>query len=143
MYDNVDLGMSDYELDVFLGIADTFIDGDYQNTGFVEDTYGENADNGYSESELLETIERLGKKIEQYKKELHDNQKTIALQQDEIKRLKEKQQALKAPARREDINIQVLCELYQSGYSQNQIAKRLGCSRATVKARLMENGQIR
>jgi len=108
---------------------------DYMNESDLYD-YGDNIDevSSYEEkdkSQLLTEIARL-------EEEINDKDIIISQMEDKINKLEKKLQLSKAPAHRDDIDIQRICELFRDGFSQSRIAKELGCSRGTVKIRLME-----
>ncbi|KAF5045988.1 hypothetical protein DSECCO2_475470 [anaerobic digester metagenome] len=60
-----------------------------------------------------------------------------------IEELKMEMQLIKHPAHKGNIDVQRICEMYESGCSQSHIAKQLNCSRGTVKSRLIKKGLIK
>lgn len=88
-------------------------------------------------------IAQLEEKIKQYEQEINDNEMVMSQMENTINELKMKLHSSKAPAHRDDIDVQKICELYQSGFSQCRIAKEIGCSRGTVKTRLIECGLLK
>lgn len=115
-----------------------FLD-DYMNENDLYD-YDDNVDNISSseekdKSQLLFEIARL-------EEEINDKDIIISQMEDKITKLEKKLRLSKSPAHRDDIDVLRICKLFRNGFSQNRIAKELGCSRGTVRTRLAECGLI-